>query len=227
MRFPRWSGAAIAAAVIGTLPIAIAAQNIDTRNVDSYVYGGSGIYGQSFTVGTTATLLSYAFWVGANDPANGGVGRYDFLSQLFAWNGTGIVGGPLYTSATFDSGCCDDLVPPRYDFNVGALSLTSGAQCVATIARTTTGGLELGYVRGPSSFIDSYAGGEFVGGVSFGGGAPDAANATYLPIAFAPGNDLMFAADFAQTAAPEPAMIALLATGIGLLGVVRRRRRAA
>jgi hypothetical protein len=226
MRRMQW-GAATLFAVLAVSPAM--GQTIDTRSLDSYVYGGGGIFGETFTVGPSqTTLTSYSFWVGANDPTTGnnGTGPYQYYSQLYRWNGTGIVGGALYTSGVLAAPCCDPGGPPRVDFAVGAVPLTDGAQYLALIARTTNGGLDVGYVRvPPGAFGDSYAGGEFIGGTSFGGVAPDPATASYGPIQFAPGNDLMFVAQFAVTAAPEPSSLALLVGGAGALGLLRRRRR--
>jgi hypothetical protein len=218
---------ATAVALVATAPAAVRAQDIDTRNVDSYVWGGGGIYGQTFTVGSLTSLLSFSFWVGGNDliTPGGGTGPYDFYAQLFAWNGTSIFGSALYTSGVFNSGCCDDNVPPRFDFNTGGIGLTSGAQYLALVARTDPGGLKVGYVRGPNGFIDSYPGGEFVGGFNSGGN-PDPATAAYFPIQFIAGNDLMFVADFDNAqVVPEPATFVLVLSGLGLVGLVRRRVR--
>ncbi len=227
MRTARWVCTAIAV-TMAILPATTLAQNIDTRDVDTYVWGGGGIYGQSFTVGTSTTLTSFSFWVGANDPQiAGGTGPYQFYTQLFAWNGSTVTGSALYTSGVLDAVCCDSNVPPRFDFSVGSLALTSGAQYLALVANTAEGvGLKLGYATTSSGFGSTYAGGEFIGGSTPAGGPPDATTASYYPIAFAPGNDLMFAADFARvTATPEPATFGLMITGLIGIGFVRRRRQ--
>lgn len=178
----------------------------------------ASIWGQTVTVDNADTSLdSFSFWV--NDQNS--FAPVNFAAYVVAWDDTNQVAtGPvLYQSATQTTTQIDAF--EMFTFNTGGLNLTQGQQYILLLSA--------------ADFFDSQADSAFLGdsnGDNYAGGTayllPAAGNnfaAIYSAGWVPPGNtDLVFIANFSGTPTPEPASMALLVMGAGVIGLAVRRR---
>jgi hypothetical protein len=200
---------ALATALIANLtPARAASIDIPTDGNLINIWGpdvGPQSYGQIFTA-PQPFLVDYSLTVFGTRPFN-------FVSQVFAWGGTGVSGNALYTSAI--QTITGSMLTTTYS---SGISLTPGQQYIAFVT-PNPGGVALG----GSGY------GFMAGNLRYG--ANNFRYAVFDPSK--PGNwgprfgDAQFHADFSAGAVPEPANWAMLIAGFGLVGAAMRRRRVA
>jgi hypothetical protein len=162
---------------------------------------GDQSYGQVFTA-LDSKLVDYSLTVYGD--------AFDFVSQVFAFNGTGAVGPALYTSGV-------SVVPgslTTFTYTPG-VTLTAGQAYIA-IVTPDPGGVNLG-----GSGVAYMAANSSASGFRYAEGDPSQ-----------PGNwftyccGAEFHADFSAGGVPEPATWALMLAGFGGMGLALRTRRA-
>jgi hypothetical protein len=215
-------------ATAATLSVApLSAQNIDQPFNGSPVYNfgnaGAGFIptiGQSF-VATGSLLTSFTFWL-SNEASLGTGGsntpnaeELTFQAYLAAWDGTGIVGPLLYSSA-LQSGPL--AVSQAYTFNTGALALTGGASYIAFLTVPDM------------SLLESSAALEESDDASGSGQAFISFNADVNALVTGGGGEWVDLngkqLHFQATIVPEPSTGLMLVAGLAAVLLVSRRRRA-
>ncbi len=198
---------------------------------------GGSVIGQSFTASGN-TLNAFGFYAASNWSGNG-----MFQAFLFGMSGSSLTGSALYTSSALNY---TSITTGWFDFFTGGLGLTSGNVYMAILApvSVTSGstvmdlGIEAGDVYAGAGGAFSWTslpateaglvGASWLGLNVFQGMDDfalrlDYASAETQP--FGPEVD-PFDENFPTTTTPEPASLALVATGlIGLVGAGRVRRK--
>ena len=164
---------------------------------------GNQSYGQFFTA-PQSFLIDYSFSAGSDTP-------YPFVSQVYQWDGTTATGPALFTSPTLATTTTVD----TYTFTPN-ISLIAGNQYIAFVTNQPDGvglgGSGLGLMAQSSVGFGQFYFAVFnpVGGTW----------ETFL------GLDAAFHADFSDgTATPLPAALPLFAGGLGVIGLLARRRK--
>lgn len=171
-------------------------------------------FGQLFTAPVGATILdTYSLTVQSS------FGLFPFVSQIYAWSGTGVTGPALFTSSPPDT---TTTLMTTFDFLPG-IAVTAGQQYVAFVTNQPFG-VPLGGVGAGNISInpfDVYPGGNLVIAI---GNPEDLGTGTWI----SPFNvDAQFHAEFSGPQAapvPEPATIALWSI-TGIIGAVYGKRR--
>jgi hypothetical protein len=165
--------------------------------------GGNQSYGESFTA-PQSELDDYSFYLKSTSP-------FSFVSQVYAWNGSAVVGPALFTSSVYAT----TTTMQQYTFTAD-IPLTPGDMYIAFVTNqpngVSLGGTGSGYMEqtsNPSANFFFTEGNPAVGNWACGGCTPGAA----------------FTANFSAAAVPEPTSMILFGGGLIALGRARRRRR--
>jgi len=241
MRFSRF--AVIGLLVAGAFQPLAAQQDYSSSTTPTSSTGwsssaaGGSVIGQSFTASGN-TLNAFGFYAASNWTGNG-----MFQAFLFGMSGSSLTGSALYTSSALNY---TSISTGWFDFFTGGLGLTAGNVYMAILApvSVTSGstvmdlGIEAGDVYAGSGGAFSWStlpateaglvGGSWLNLNVFQGMDDFALRLDYEPAGPQqltplgdPGLD-----DFPTTTTPEPASMALVATGlIGLVGAGRVRRK--
>jgi hypothetical protein len=213
----------VAATLLGAASIAGAQTTIGAPGGASVCcFAGTPTYGQTFMVPTNgdSQLDAFSFWLGS-------ASNLQFKAYVYAWDAAGMrASGPaLFTSALMSApnagaGFHEVAV------STGGVSLTGGNLYVAFLSNVGVGGTSSNsweYSTG-----DTYAAGQFVYHYT----GSDWTGTAWTPNHQGVGRDLRFEMQFSATQmsqVPEPATVALSATGLlalGGIGAFRRRRAA-
>jgi hypothetical protein len=163
-------------------------------------------YGQVF-VAPDAMLLDYTLWVSGSE-------AFPFVSQVYAWDGDGVTGAALYTSAIHS--VTSTLTAFTFAPNI---MLTQGASYVATVTNRPFN-VGLG-----GSGSGTMARGTASTGFTFTGGDPTASSSWCTSGCAL---SAQFTANFAPVGGgpvPEPAAWALMILGFGAAGAAVRSRK--
>jgi hypothetical protein len=182
------------------------------HNISSWGPTASGniTFGEIFTA-TQPILIDYSLSV--FDPNQTG---FPFVSQVYQWNGTTVVGSALYTSAILDT----TTTLTTYTFSPN-ISLIPGDQYIA-FATNEPSGVSLGGSGEAAMELGSGGPGNF-NGVS---GNPETGAWCTISVGCDNGGvDAAFNADFAA-AVPEPSTWAMLILGFAGIGSMAYRRKA-
>ena len=216
----------VAAALLAATSVAGAQTTIGApggAGVSTFGKPNTQTYGQTFTVPTNGdtSLDAFSFWLGASSTLN-------FRGYVYAWDNVAsrATGSALFTSAiasapTSASGGFQQVIT-----STGGLSLTGGAMYVAFLS--TSGVAGTGGISWELSATSPYAGGMFV----YANNGENTAAWTGQSWDNFGGSDVRFEMQFSAgqvSAVPEPATVALSATGLlalGGLGALGRRRAA-
>lgn len=217
----------VAAALLGAASVAGAQTTIGAPGGSSvYYFGHSGTpsYGQTFTVPINGDshLDAFSFWMAPSAGMN-------FRGYVFAWDAgaSRATGSALFTGAITAAPASGQGFQ-QVTIGTGGLALAGGNLYVAFLS--TSGVVGSGSSEWEFSTGDTYAGGEFVftnnndpASWTQGGWSTDWSGTD---------RDVRFEMQFSAgqvSAVPEPATVALSATGLlalGGIGAFRRRRAA-
>lgn len=169
------------------------------------------IFGQTFTMTSDATLTGFDFLI--NDTGT----AMDFNAYVYAWDGQNTSGSALYsgTGSTIGYNGLANLT-----INASA-ALTSGQHYIAYLEATDPGFATFGSVVGS----DAYTGGEFVY-QDLGSKDVGRVFTPWVGDVQGPNWDLAFAirTDVQVAAVPIAPALPLLATALGAIGLMRRRK---
>ncbi|GAA5218358.1 PEP-CTERM sorting domain-containing protein [Corallincola platygyrae] len=180
--------------------------------VGSFGESNTATYGQTFTLGQTAGLTDFTFFVGDKvDP-----GYVDFEAYVYAWDGVKATGDALFMSSPYTTTDNQGLGGfEQFTIDTGVLSLDAGEYVAFFSASNLFDGVQstayFGNVDGKT-----YTEGSFVfmnNGSDFDRLTQDSWTAW--------NRDLAFTMNFVSV--PEPLPIALL--GLGLVGLFGSRRK--
>lgn len=244
---PRWM-LALCCSIAATPAVAQTTIEVRPGFVD---YNSFGTLGQTFTVPWQAPVLSeFSFHLSpyytlpGPDYAYYALNAPIFRLYVMGWDQAlfAPVGDALFRSAARTGLTVADGSRP-ITFSTGSLELDPGAmyvaflttrddpqpppECVDSRCHRSLNRMAMSYFN-PGIPGSPYAGGEMVGSdfwIEAGGGTQGGDR--WIPVSTMGGPpDAAFSATFETTAAPEPASMALLGTGLaGLAGAARRRRR--
>lgn len=203
------------AAVVLAGPV-LASPLIDTfgaENSSVYSWGlpDTAAYGQTFTLGASETVNNFSFRI------NDGGSAIGYTAYVFAWDSGNAVtsGSALFSTSGTTSG---NGLMQTYTINTGSLALGSGMY-VAFLQASSGGAASWG-----STTNDVYAGGSFV--FQNNGGDSSQWGSSGWTTGWSTAADVSFAVNGVPAAVPVAPALPLLASGIGALAVLRRRRRA-
>jgi len=173
---------------------------------------GNQSYGETFTA-PQSVLDDYSFTLFSESP-------FPFVSQVYAFDGTGPSGSPLYTSGTLETTGS----PLLYSFTTD-INLIAGDQYIAfvtnqpfgvSLGAATTPGSGLGYME-VNDFSDP--------GFGFSEGDPSI-DTNWFCLQPSCGVRAAFNADFSDaTSVPEPITLSIFGAGLAGVAAVRRRKK--
>lgn len=175
-------------------------------NLSASTWGpGVASYGQTFTVPLgNSVLVDYSFSVLTMNA------QFLYVSQVYAWDGSGVTGAALFTSTALLSPLPLDIFTTVVF--APSIAVTAGHQYIALVTNQPFGAPFGGPPdSGGGMFLNQdnpYSGGEFV----FKDGNPEI-GPWFLTLSNA---DAVFHADFV----PEPATLVLFGLGLALLTVI-------
>jgi hypothetical protein len=182
--------------------------------------GSATVYGETFTPPAGNPVFTGMTFEISNQSGS----AIPFQAYVYAWNGA-ITGPALFTSVVLSDPSMAGFV--AFTVTPPPLTLTPGNEYIAFFSTIGEGGSSSasaiwGDMQNPP-LDNAYSGGTFeqTNTTTF-------ANLSNSAFWSTPGNDLAFAFSFspAATGAPEPSSVLLVAAGIGLFGVLARRKRA-
>lgn len=215
--------AALAAAAITSLlaaPVQSAHAQIvvqPTNNAPLYGFGADPFVptiGQTFIAANTY-LTSFSFFLSA-DANTVAADQLPFTAYIAAWDGTSAVGPMLFTGPVWlgPTG-----VGQRYQASSMGIALTPGASYIAFLSVSGLGA-PLDAMAALELSDSNAAGGELV----FAMNGDDLSALTQGGAWASAGVQAQFEAHFSATTVPEPTTLVLVAAGLALVGVSRRRR---
>ena len=218
----------VAAALLGAASVAGAQTTIGApggSSVSPFGEPNTQTYGQTFTVPTNGdnALNAFSFWMA---PAT----DLSFRGYVFAWDGatSRATGSALFTSSIMSAPTSGSGFQ-QVTVSTGGVSLTGGSMYVAFLSASGLAGSST--TQWEFGTGDTYAGGEFVfmnNGENTGAWTTGTWNTDHAGT----NRDVRFEMQFSATQmsqVPEPATVALSATGLlalGGIGALRRRRAA-
>lgn len=143
-----------------TATIAITGNNI----ISTWGANQNHIWGQSFIAPSPDNLTDFTFNIGYGGLAS--TGTTDYKAYVYAWNGSSVVGNPLYESAVSSLTAPNFTLAP-FTVNTGGVALTAGQQYVAFLEAVGPNNLPNGFNWSVNT-NDQYANGSMVGGQTIG-----------------------------------------------------------